>query len=216
MKKEKYTITTINYRPFVFVFLIILILISSCEKEKKYDKLYALEYSGINDNQKEPFFTDNFDDNTNGWSETETSLFTFKIENGYYSIYTENAIAPTKITDHYEEFQCWEIESSIKIVSNPDAKYCGLLCVGYDWLFFKEGSVLFDNDVTASVDNIINPNGEYNKLVIRKIDGTIIYFINDQKVGISPVGIKANSIGFQPGLNATIHVDYIKIFKLNI
>lgn len=215
MKKEKYTINTINHKHFVFVFLIILILISSCEKDK-YDKLYALDYSGIKENQKEPFFTDNFEDNTNGWYETETSLFTFKIENGYYSLYTETGIAPTIITGHYEEFQYWEIESSIKIVSNPDAKYCGLLCVGYDWLFFKEGSVLYDNNVTAEVDNIINPNGEYNKLVIRKIDGTIIYFINDQKVGISPVGIKTNSIGFQPGHYATIHVDYVKIFKLNI
>jgi len=206
---------TINHKPFVFVFLIILILISSCEKEKKYDKLYALEYYGINENQKVSIFTDNFDDNTNDWVETESEWFTFRIENGYYLIHCKTIFGPSKTTEHYEEFQYFELECSIKIVDNPDDEFCGFTCSSYDRFFFKDGSVKYGSNVVVS-SSAVNPIGQYNKLVIRRIDGTIIYFLNDQEIGISQYTTKTNSIGFLVGNNATVHVDYVKIFKLNI
>jgi len=146
--------------------LAICFLFLSCEEEKKYDKLFTLEYSGITEGQKNVIFSDNFDDNSNNWAEGESGGFTFRIENGYYLIYSTTPFGPSKTTDHYEEFQFFEIECSIKIVTNPDSEFCGITCLSYDWLFFKDGSVLYDNDVEVS-SSAVNPTGQYNKLVIR-------------------------------------------------
>jgi len=192
-------------------------------------KIYSQQ--AINDiafAQRSAFFSETFDNNSNGWI-TDNSWITGKFNEGFYEIACKNYNQNTGLsykTIQFDLSKDFEIETSFKIVKGTGALVFGLT-KGFDHYRVEidnKKSVLIVKDTpskgkieklfSGTVKSITDP-GNYNKLTISKFGGTYFISINDQQIKqLQNLVLTGDQIGYSVELNSEISVDYLKISTL--
>ncbi len=192
-------------------------------------KIYSQQ--AINDiafAQRSAFFSETFDNNSNGWI-TDNSWITGKFNEGFYEIACKNYNQNTGLsykTIQFDLTKDFEIETSFKIVKGTGALVFGLTkdFDHYRVEIDNKKSVLIVKDTpskgkieklfSGTVKSITDP-GNYNKLTISKFGGTYFISINDQQIKqLQNLVLTGDQIGYSVELNSEISVDYLKISTL--
>ena len=192
----------------------LLMLITVCSIQAQSQS----NYSDYGASDKTNILFENFDNNKNGW---ETNGGSLKIENSrYYLKADEENIYP-----------------SIKIPINQNRDfeyefYCGLVSGSFNFYFYDANSFGFNNDNKITIKTYDYTNKKYtynkretsdfvskgylNKLTIRKVEGTIYYFINEDLFYSKPYIQQKNSFtGFLLFKKTSLQVDYLRVSYLN-
>ena len=189
-------------------------------------------YNDVSEGQRTEVFYDAFDDNQHNWfiGSQRKGRREAHIQDGHYVWKSKS--------DFYQEHASWnrvslaqhrdfEIETAIKFVEgNPRESSTSL-----SWGRSDRGSFFFGfkkdeffinqwhkiSGLTHYIKRHKTPHlrsGEYNKLTVRKVDGTYHFFINEQWVHTMPF---KKFFGPNVGFESTnlIHVDYLRVSYLN-
>lgn len=186
-------------------------------------------YYDYNSSQKKNIFQDDFYNNSNKWSETNTTNTNHKMYSGYYKMESKSSSAYISTKSiYFNETKDFEIEARIKVASGVKTSGSGII-------WGKE------NDGNNSFKFYYNPNGSYkiarytgnyialknwtklnsiggysyNTLTIRKVGDYYYFFINKELVHSTPFqSFYGNKLGFQVAKQTKLHVDYIKVSYL--
>ncbi len=210
----------------LFVYLIIMLFLM----EPTFGQSSYNDYTSA---EKKRLFIDNFDDNSNNWC--IGAKLNGKAEGAisYGNFMWQSKASGTSPTCHIsvniDENSDFEIETSIRYISGEDNNGYGVYWGGNDYslnYYYRfaisgNGSYIISK-YTGTWQNFKDwtksaaiSSTDYNKLTIRKVAGTLYYFINETYVFSMPFErFLGDKIGFQTNQNTLIYIDYLKVSNL--
>ncbi|MBK6904883.1 MAG: hypothetical protein IPH04_19265 [Saprospirales bacterium] len=228
------------YKSALFVSFLILLGCGKEENENLVEHLFLEEasgvvnlkdYAGIAPEARFGFLFDDFEDNDQGWDVSNDAESSTRVEDGVYKIQSKNSTSFVfSISSGGLDFgKDFEMEASIKISQSGGAGRNGLVWgVGYSPFTFNNFSVnnqketwigVWDGNAGAYapwndwwLTGFVNPEGNFNKLTVRRVEGQYYFFVNEKFIAESANGgFSDDDIGFIVAGLSTIHVDYILI-----
>ena len=188
-------------------------------------------YTGVTAEEKRRIFFDEFEDNGNKWSSGTKGQRLGKVEADHFHWETlTDSVGLTWRTIAIDQAKDFEIEAAIKSArSKPTTGNYLLWGMGknadYEFGFSSDGEsyrIARDQhggkagDVTympwRDALHMVNDQGAYNKLTVRKIGDRYYFFLNEFFAGTTPFeSFAGDRIGFQVSGNSVMHVDYLRI-----
>jgi len=183
-------------------------------------------YNDITAAQRVAIFSETFDNNNNGWF-TDNSYISGKFVNGYYDIACKNFKQTTGLsykTVSFDQSKDFELETSFTLIKGSGALVFGLT---KDYEHYrveindKKNLFIIKNTPSKSKvepifsgkeDLLLNDIGFYNKLTVRKYQGSYYIFVNDILIKkFDNLIFTGDQVGFSVGLNSEISVDYLNV-----
>ena len=186
-------------------------------------------YNGM-DNDKVSIFVDNFNDNSNNWSTETNSDHSFTISNGNYNMvsygtslwlcYQSIIVLP----DNYELEIKFSIDDNSATNNLKNGIILGATTNLTDYYYFGLNNdlnyIVKSSSETPSFEFPVSPvtinsSGNYNVITIRKYGGNYYFFINNELAKTTSYNAPPGSTtGIFVNGGCSIHVDYIKFYKL--
>jgi hypothetical protein len=188
-----------------------------------------LAYNEVSPGQRVSIFSETFDNNTNEWL-TDNSWVSGIFKNGYYYIACKNFKQNTGLTyktisiDQTKDF---ELETSFSVIKGKGALVFGL---SKDFEHYrveiddkKNLVIVKDNPSKGKVEKlfsskeeiIIKSIGFYNKITVRKYQGSFYIYVNDLLLKqFENLVFTGDQIGYSVGLNSEISVDFLYVSYL--
>lgn len=192
----------------------------------------AYNFYGYLQSEKTLFFSDDFNDDGNGWKNGSTQNGETFIQNGYLifqSTVEDGAAGCVRSLFHIDQRKDFEFETRMTWTGGVDNKsfYFVFGKKPSEWSRFNFGlsgngyyliDKSFQNEYTTIVDwtksSFVNIK-DYNTLTIRKVASTTYYFINGNLVHSQPFeSFYGDEIGYQISAKVNISIDYIKVYYL--
>ncbi len=208
-------------RFFISVFVLLILQVFKLSAQ--------LNYSDISVDQRVSVFNETFDNNNNNWI-TDNAWISGKFVNGYFDIACKNFRQNTGLTyrtipiDYTKDF---ELETSFTIIKGTGALVFGLT---KDFEHYrieideKQNLTIVKNTpsknkvekfFSGKEEGVIKEIGFYNKLTVRKYQGSYYIFVNDLLFKkFDNLILNGDEVGFSVGLNSEISVDYLNISYL--
>lgn len=218
--------TTVDFRMKNFTVSAILALVSMLA-------VAQTSYDFSNSNRTD-IITDDFSDKRNNWPEVKEVDRVFRYMPGYYLIHSKDnysKIVSKRIS--INPSRDFEIEAELRIIRTPETSNghslrwggkdgkCYLFGFTQEKRFFiierKQGSSAGSGNFShkePTYSSIIKPGG-YNKLTVRKVEGTYYFLINEQFVHkMSFTGFHGNEIGFENFASSMLSVNHFRVSYL--
>ncbi len=190
-------------------------------------------YSDYSASDRETVFTDNFSSNVNDWPTGVNEKHNVRFEKGSYIVQDlQTGGGSTRSWKKFDELDPalnFEIEVRMRIVSSPDPTDGHAIFWGADseteekYRFFltKKGSYSIDLYDGAGFRDFLSwtptsaDMNKFNKITVRKVDGTYYFFLNEELVHEMPYEpFRGSVFGFHCGTGATLAFDDLKISYL--
>jgi len=226
-----------------YIYLFVILAFISCEeiepsffekeflgKNADYSLIDADAYTGIPSEKREFFLYEEFNDNQNGWQLTSTSTVYTAISDGNYIMQAGSSASISSIVKAIDTNRNFEIETNIKIVNPQNTNASGIAwgyssnnTEFYSYLFSSNQSLWIGyyqwNNYNTWLDftqQNVNPQNQYNKLTIRKINSEYYFFMNEAFIMSQNFETFFDSgIGFLAASYSTIYIDYLNIDYIN-
>jgi len=185
----------------------------------------ATTYDAISATQRTAVFTDEFDNNANGWGLTNSDGNSITISNGEMQIRsnTTGGLAALK-SFTIASGTNYEIEARYKI--NADLNQTNAIIVDRDNVFSVFG---INRNGLGSIGELTDPedivscepcgvfHSDYNIYTVRKIDDRLYYFINQNLIDYREIGPHTiQSFGLLIGVNAEVDLDWMNVYEINL
>ena len=186
-------------------------------------------YNGVSKSYKSILFSEKFDNNLNQWNLKSNKGNELKIEGGFLELQSEDEKITTSAEIEINENENFEIDTKLGFLSGNQSRAYGL-----HWGKSDEGDRYFSFVINAKGQYAISKFSgahisykqesapqivklkDFNRLIIRKVDNMVYFFINEELVYSMEYKLSyGNLIGFQSGGGNAIQIDYLEIYKLN-
>lgn len=187
----------------------------------------------IQPTEKTPFFSEDFDNNKNGWAEITYDEGEFKISDGYYHFAhkRERGAWTNAIPVDIPENTNFEIVTKFKTVKSIPTFSFGLVWGRdndgnhYEFTINRDGEYSLEKQENYELSSmsyqrwikssaIKKGDGAINELKIIRDGLEMTFHINDTKVQVLRYQkFFGNQIGFKVNRNQKIAVDYLKVYK---
>ena len=218
--------------------LFVLLLFSGCGGTKKmksttFDSNW--KHCSSIDTSSNIIFSDNFDNNKNGWPITDNNQFLVKVENGVLNIKKYNTKADNggclwlvKAIRGFNARNNFQISFDAHFIKAKDSynaidvQWGNIQTDSYQFSFTDDGQIMLRRytenksprwiPIASTVMNNLVNKQESNRIVIRQIDGNCIVCINDIEVMHTRIeSIPGNCIGIEECWKVAWQMDNLEI-----
>lgn len=192
-------------------------LLASCTEKIHYDLARYRKYESLKPEQKNEIYAEHFTDHSGIWPEDSVISGLSRIENGFYRLTNFNR-AYFEVREFIPEAKgsLLEFEALVKLTENPDNQFFQFFLQSVFHLGISFQEIKIGTTNTISGQSVLNGNNEFNKLTVRIIYKSLLYYVNDNLIWVQPVANYNEYLYLRIGRNITALVDYIKIYRLDI
>lgn len=216
----------------ISICILLIMTTSAAEAQQASNDYKASNYYGFSSSDKQLVFTDEFNDDGNGWANGTTKNGEAYVSNGsliFNSTVEDGAAGCTRSLFHIDQRKDFEFETRLSWFGGAENKsfYFVFGKKPSEWSRFDfglsgDGYYLIDKSYMNEYSDIVKwtlssyiQQKSYNTLTVRKVGSTIYYFINSNLVYSMPFeSFYGDEIGYQISATVKISIDYIRVYYL--